>query len=82
MVEAQPFAGPPPRKKRTMRPLPPHPEPALLEVTSLRGRALESSDANFPNALLGISLLAGIFPAAQLTFYLDMCAFGQRLSEF
>ena len=40
------------------------------------------TDPDFPDALFSFRLLAGIFPAAQLTFHLHMRAFGQCLGEF
>ena len=49
----------------------------LLSAIELQDR----TDPDLPRALFGVCLLAGIFPAAQLAFNLDMCAFGQRFGE-
>jgi hypothetical protein len=47
-------------------------------------RAIEfqnRSDPNLPDALLGLRLLAGVFPAAKLPFDLNMCALRQRFGK-
>src|ERR1700733_6760671 len=49
----------------------------LLGAVQLQDRG----DPNFPDALLRVCLLAGVFPAAQFAFHLDMCALGERLGE-
>ena len=49
----------------------------LLAAVELQDRI----DSNFPDALLGVRLLAVVFPAAQLAFHLDMCALGEGLGE-
>src|SRR5208283_763795 len=49
----------------------------FLSAVKLQDRG----DPNFPDALLRVRLLAGVFPAAQLAFHLDMCALGERLGE-
>src|SRR5713226_2274845 len=41
----------------------------------------DRSDPNFPGALLGVGLFAGVLPAAQFAFYLDMCALLERGGE-
>src|SRR5580692_11479675 len=41
----------------------------------------DRSDANFPDALFRVRLLALVLPAAQFAFHLNMCALGERLGE-
>src|SRR6266568_1732835 len=49
----------------------------LLAAVELQDRV----DPDFPDALLGVGLLAAVFPAAQLAFHLDVSALGKCLGE-
>src|SRR6202162_2392839 len=51
--------------------------PGFLSAVQLQDR----SDANFPDALFRVRLLAVVLPAAQFAFHLDMRALGERLGE-
>ena len=83
MVEAQPFARPPPRGREAYAASPSSSCPWSSGSDFSARSSFRIVPTRISQMRCSVSVfLLGVFPAAELAFYLDMCAFGQRLSEF